>query len=377
MSKRRPVITASFDGACQPFNPGGHMGLGWVIGEKVCCEYVPAAIGNSNNVAEYMALIHLLETIAEFPKPGNLSISGDSQLVIGQVLGDCTVKAGRMLPLRAEAASLIAKLATGGWTISLSWVDRTKNTRADEASTSALVERGIEIAQYHPAPGYSSRFREMAEALGISSVAFGRVLNALGLRDDGKMPTAKAIAEGYAQNRFDGFGTTIDWHVDKVSTAVAAFLANEGCAATAKIKLLKPKHDSVLAQHFCGHETAVGLRSTKKALAQLAESLCEDCLGGNKVLFSAECAEALALCEAGDTLVDAVETLIEDKRLRPGVFLACWGKWSHAKRENVLNKYRGTCEKPGLHPAVKAVFAELERLKQRAVDRFIRAARRA
>jgi hypothetical protein len=31
MSESRSAITAPFDGACQPFNPGGHMGLGWVL----------------------------------------------------------------------------------------------------------------------------------------------------------------------------------------------------------------------------------------------------------------------------------------------------------------------------------------------------------
>jgi ribonuclease HI len=70
MSESRPVIKASFDGACQPFNPGGHIGPGWVIGKKDYHEFVAARADNSNNVAEYMALNHLLEEVAAFPKPG-------------------------------------------------------------------------------------------------------------------------------------------------------------------------------------------------------------------------------------------------------------------------------------------------------------------
>ena len=54
------------------------MGLGWVVGENEYHEYVKARKVNSNNVAEYMALIRLLETVAAFPKPGDLRISGDS-----------------------------------------------------------------------------------------------------------------------------------------------------------------------------------------------------------------------------------------------------------------------------------------------------------
>jgi hypothetical protein len=45
-------ITASFDGACEPCNPGGHVGLGWVIDGAPHHEYVPAAYGNTNIVAE-------------------------------------------------------------------------------------------------------------------------------------------------------------------------------------------------------------------------------------------------------------------------------------------------------------------------------------
>jgi hypothetical protein len=106
------------------------------------------------------------------------------------------VGAQHIIPLHSKAAGLIEKLTATGWTVSLRWVDRSENTRADAASSAALVENGIEIAQYHPAPGYTSRFREMAEALKISSIQFGKVLDALDLRDTDKMPTIKAFDKG-------------------------------------------------------------------------------------------------------------------------------------------------------------------------------------
>ncbi|MGC9223289.1 MAG: reverse transcriptase-like protein [Terracidiphilus sp.] len=351
------------------------MGLGWVIGKMDYHEYVKARKSNSNNVAEYMALIRLLETIAAVPRPGDLRISGDSQLVILQIVGEWSVGAKHIIPLHAKAAGLIENLTAAGWTVSLRWVDRSENTRADAASSAALVENGVEIAQYHPAPGYTSRFREMAEALGISSIAFGKAVNALGLRGADKMPTAKALKDGYAQKRFNGFETAVDWQEEKTRAAVAAFLADRSNAAAFAFRPTKPKSDPVVAQHLCGHETTVGRRPSRKVLAEVAQSLCEDCGVGGRVRFAAERTQVLALCSTGDTLADAVESVVADRRLRPGVFLACWGKWSHAQREKALDRYRGACEKPGLHPDFLAFCASLDQLKKTELDRLIRAAR--
>jgi hypothetical protein len=257
----------------------------------------------------------------------------------------------------------------------LNWVDRSKNTRADEASSAALVENGVGIAQYHPAPGYTPRFRDMADALGISSIGFGKAVDALGLRDVDKMPTVKALDDGYAQKRFDGFGIAVDWQEEKTRAAVAAFLADRSNTAAMALKPTKPKSEPVVAQHLCGHETTVGRRPSKKVLAEVAQSLCDDCRAGDEVRFAAERTQVLAICASGDTLADAIETAVADRRLRPGVFLACWGKWSHAQREKALDRYRGACEKPGLHPDFLAFGASLGQLKKTELDRLIRAAR--
>ncbi|MGA8027950.1 MAG: hypothetical protein WB992_12480, partial [Bryobacteraceae bacterium] len=57
------LIKASFDGACEPPNRGGHMGLGWVIDGQRHSEYIPASPDNSSNVAEYLALAKILEYV--------------------------------------------------------------------------------------------------------------------------------------------------------------------------------------------------------------------------------------------------------------------------------------------------------------------------
>jgi ribonuclease HI len=71
------TISASFDGACEPSNPGGHMGLGWVIDGAPCREYIPAAYQNTNDVAEYLALSKVLEHAIQAGAT-TLMVTGDS-----------------------------------------------------------------------------------------------------------------------------------------------------------------------------------------------------------------------------------------------------------------------------------------------------------
>jgi hypothetical protein len=235
-------------------------------------------------------------------------------------------------------------------------------------------ERGIEIARRDSAPGYTTCFRDIAEALDISSIGVGRVLDALGLRNGKEGAIAKAIEETYAARRFSGFGLVVDWHEEMVTAAVADFLRDDERAAAIHVERLRPKRAPVLAEHLCQHETAVGLRPSKKALEAVHVSVCEDCLAGNRVRFAKERADVVALCAKGDPLVEAIETVVGDSRLRPSIFLACWGWWAQKEREKMLARYRGSCEKPGLHPNVLAAHAALEEMKQRELARLIRAA---
>ena len=120
MNEKR-IVKASFDGACEPWNPGGHMGLGWVIDGTKHYEYVESGPGNTNNVAEYRALIRLLEAMISEKTPGNLIIIGDSKLVVNQVAGDWICN-GHRVDLRHEVGCLIDRLKETGWNVSLSWV---------------------------------------------------------------------------------------------------------------------------------------------------------------------------------------------------------------------------------------------------------------
>lgn len=92
-SELKGNLVCYFDGACEPRNPGGNMGIGACIrcgnGELFAySDFVPAARHNSNNVAEYMAFEKLLDFFIE-KKCSNqrIFIYGDSKLVIEQMFG--------------------------------------------------------------------------------------------------------------------------------------------------------------------------------------------------------------------------------------------------------------------------------------------------
>ncbi len=107
-------VVASFDGACEPFNPGGHMGLGWVINGAPQSRYISAARGNSNNVAEYLALIEILQHALSHAEITELTITGDSQLVCCQISGEYAVQSENIFPLFHRAKTLMAGLEKRG-----------------------------------------------------------------------------------------------------------------------------------------------------------------------------------------------------------------------------------------------------------------------
>ena len=86
-----------FDGACEPINPGGAIGAGiYIVGSRRTYKdkyFIPCKPENTNNVAEYIALIKVLEFMAN--KSGcRIEIFGDSMLVIMQMTGRWKIKHG-------------------------------------------------------------------------------------------------------------------------------------------------------------------------------------------------------------------------------------------------------------------------------------------
>jgi len=82
------TLRCTFDGACEPFNPGGAMGLGWTIGGQGHHAYVPKDYKNTNNVAEYLALDRLLDALLAMEGIESVVVSGNNDLVINQLSGE-------------------------------------------------------------------------------------------------------------------------------------------------------------------------------------------------------------------------------------------------------------------------------------------------
>lgn len=142
---------AYFDGACEPYNPGGTASYGAVVfhnSEPVwkCSEIYTPELGHerdtSNNIAEYAAFIALLEWFADQNLfDADILIHGDSQLVIQQMFGDWKIKNGLYAPLALEARKLVAQFKN----IRGEWIRRDRNTIADELSKDALKQAGVRL----------------------------------------------------------------------------------------------------------------------------------------------------------------------------------------------------------------------------------------
>jgi ribonuclease HI len=90
----------------------------------------------TNNAAEYLALIKGLERAAR-AAPDGLTIISDSELLVRQLTGEYRVKSPKLAPLHAEAEALLVRL--GRWTAR--HVPREQNARADALANLAMDRR--------------------------------------------------------------------------------------------------------------------------------------------------------------------------------------------------------------------------------------------
>jgi ribonuclease HI len=128
------VWRAWFDGSARP-NPG-RCGIGVRIEgpDGLLFELAqPAGHGNSSE-AEYRALIAVLEA-AVAHGAHELTVYGDSRVVIDDVTGPDLYAAAALAGYRRQALALLARLPD----VRLAWVPRHKNTGADALSQRALI----------------------------------------------------------------------------------------------------------------------------------------------------------------------------------------------------------------------------------------------
>lgn len=140
------MITAWFDGACGPQNPGGTASYGALVhidGVRVweCSEIMTGAdcqSGTTDNLAEYRGLIAVLEWLlqADMRRVPGL-VCGDSNLVIQQMNGLWRIKKGCYVELAIRCQHLIANFPK----LKLKWIPREQNQAADELSKRCLLSQ--------------------------------------------------------------------------------------------------------------------------------------------------------------------------------------------------------------------------------------------
>ena len=145
-----------FDGCCEPINPGGTMGFGAVVTEDGNVIWKAAGISEpdddqgttSNNLAEYAALLSLLDYLIEAGlTDSDIEVRGNSKLVIEQMTGRWQIGQG----FYVQAARQAERLATQFSNLRFLWVPRKYNHLADELSKSELTKAGVRISKWRAA----------------------------------------------------------------------------------------------------------------------------------------------------------------------------------------------------------------------------------
>ncbi len=97
----------------------------------------------TNNEAEYLALILLLEEVERRGAPAD--IMGDSRLVVNQATGKWKIKEPRLMELAGRAARLLKSTKC-----TLAWIPREENSAADKLSNEALDGGGATTGETAP-----------------------------------------------------------------------------------------------------------------------------------------------------------------------------------------------------------------------------------
>ena len=134
------MIYLYFDGLCLPKNPGGVACYGFVVyenGKELSRGYGLAARPWSeeatNNVAEYVGLLKGLEWISRNRPKEDVTVRGDSRLIVMQMAGKFKVRSKRLRPLHERCKMLESKLGN----VVYEWVPREMNREADRLTEEA------------------------------------------------------------------------------------------------------------------------------------------------------------------------------------------------------------------------------------------------
>lgn len=138
--KESEKIICYFDGACSPNNPGGYMGWGAIIQFPNECKHIfdgeRKSESNSNNVAEYLAFITVMQHLERI-EGREIVIYGDSNLVIQQMKGNWKINQGLYKMFAVSAKRYYNKLIKKNKVI-MQWIPRELNEEADKLSNEGI-----------------------------------------------------------------------------------------------------------------------------------------------------------------------------------------------------------------------------------------------
>lgn len=131
------------------------MGIGAIVkvdGEVKLshCDFIAANVGNTNNIAEYLALEKVIDYLLEnrLDKEQTL-ICGDSQMAIRQMNCEYGMNSGAYIPY---AVKCFTKLASFAKSPTLRWIPREQNEEADSLSKGELNKNGISVSTHNDDP---------------------------------------------------------------------------------------------------------------------------------------------------------------------------------------------------------------------------------
>ena len=133
------MITINIDGSCEP-NPSGHAGYGaYITQANTCVKEITGSLdkspSNSNNVAEYRALIEALNWLIDNGfNDVNIEIRSDSKLLVNQMNGKWGINSGLYFDLAIRSKLIVNEFPK----LKFTWIPREQNNIADKLSRLAI-----------------------------------------------------------------------------------------------------------------------------------------------------------------------------------------------------------------------------------------------
>lgn len=139
----RDEVEVWFDGASRGNGQAGaRASIGGVVRDgrshEVLAEVSEAIGEETNNVAEYRALLATIEAAHAFPSR-RLRVFGDSALAINQLRGEWKIKAAHLVPLLRKVHAAISRYEQ----VDFVHVPRAQNSAADALANAALDAQAL------------------------------------------------------------------------------------------------------------------------------------------------------------------------------------------------------------------------------------------